>query len=270
MSAGRTLVRALVVLGAAVAVCAIAWLTATASASTVTQVTDGSIGSGSPAVVTTIGASQPAVLSQVTGSVPVARHAPDSVTPALGRVHDLSGAVTHTARLADVLETSATHAVASVRTTALAVGRVAMAVTDLTGLLAPADGPRDHSEKLPVGLDSAGPDAATHAPANRGPGERSGGLSSAVIPVRAATTPIAGHLRTDPPSDRGAGGLAGRSWLPSCVVPASAGLTVGHDRSYGDAVQSPAAEHPQPSHRRNRSLRQAVTSAEIRPGVTPD
>jgi hypothetical protein len=269
VNAGRTLVRALVVLGGAAAVSAIAWLTATASASTVTQVTDGPIGSGSPAAVTTIGDPQPTVLSQVTGSVPV-QHAHDSVTPALARVHDLPGAATHTGRLAEGLETSATQAVRAVPATVLAVGRIAMAATDLTGLVAPAAGPRDHVEKLHAGLDSAGPDDAMHPPANRGQRERSAGLSSAAIPVRAATTAIAGQPRPGHRSDHGAGGLAGHSWLPSCVVPASAGLTSGHDRPCGDAVQPPAAEHAQPAHRRNGPLLQAVTSAEIRPGVTPD
>jgi hypothetical protein len=75
VNAGRILMRALVVFGGAVADSTIAWLTATASASTITQVTDGPIGAGTPAVATPTGDPQPHVLSQVTGSVPVVRHA---------------------------------------------------------------------------------------------------------------------------------------------------------------------------------------------------
>ncbi|MDQ7805861.1 hypothetical protein Q5425_19125 [Amycolatopsis sp. A133] len=247
--------------GGAAAVSALAWLTATASASTVTQVADGPIGSAAPAVVTTIGDAQPPVLLQVTDAVPVVR---DAATPALARTRELSGAAAHTARLADVLKTSAVPA------TVLAVGRIAATATDLTGLAEPADSPRDYVEPPVAGTDAAGPDDLTRAPANSTPREGSAGRSSVAIPVRAATTAIAGPLHTDARSDHGASGFAGQWWLPSCVVPPTAGLSSGHDRSCGDVVQPPSAEHPQPSHRRNRVLHQAVASAEIQPGVTPD
>ncbi len=250
-NAGRFLVRALVVLGGAAAVSAIAWLTATASASTVTPVTDGPIGSSASAVVTTIGESP--VLARV--AVPVARHADDAATPALARVRDLS---THTPRLADVLETSAS----------VPINILAVAATDLTGLVAPADSPSDHI--APVGPDAAAPNDLTRAPATSEPRERPAGHASASIPVRSVMPEIAGQPDTDHPSAHGTSGPAGESWLPSCVVPASAGLTAGHDRGCGDAVQPSEAEHAQPSHRRNDVLRRAVTSVEIQPGVTPD
>ncbi|MEV6647763.1 hypothetical protein [Amycolatopsis sp. NPDC051371] len=267
--AGRILARALVVIGGAAAVSAIVWLTATASASTVTQVTDGPIGSGTQAVVTTAGDAQSPMLAQVTGSVPLVRRAHDAATPTLARVRDLSGAAAQTGRLADVLETSVTHAAASVPATVLAVGRIAVTATDLTGLAAQADAPRDHVEQSPLGPDVVGRNDATRAPADSGTRERSAGLSPVAIPVRAATTAIAGQAHADHGSDHGATGR-GRSWLPSCVVPANAGLSAGHDRGCGDAVQPPAADHPQPSHRRNDVLRRAVTAAEIQPGITPD
>jgi hypothetical protein len=255
-------VRALVVIGGAAAVSAIAWLTATASASTVTEVAN-----GSPAVVTAVDHWQPPALSQVTDSVPVVRHAHDAAAPALAGVRDLSEAAASPARLADVVETSVTHVVPG---TVVAVRRIAAAATELTEPAAPAEGTRDHIEQPPTGPDAARPDDAPRAPANSGSRERSAGLFAAASPVRVATTEVAGQVPADVPSERGAGGLAGRSWLPSCVVPASAGFTSGHDRSGDDAVQPPAAEHPQPSHRGNGAQHRAVTSAEIQPGVTPD
>jgi hypothetical protein len=248
-NAGRFLVRALVVIGGAAAVSAIAWLSATASASTVTPATDEPIGSSASAVVTAIG--EPPVLSRVAGSVPVAR---DAATPALARVRDLSGAAAHTVPLADVLETS--------------TNILAGAATDLTGLVVPADSPSDHIS--PAGPDVEASNHLTRAPANSSLRERPAGHASAAIPVRAVLPEIAGQPDTDHPSAHGAGGPAGGSWLPSCVVPASAGLTAGHDRGCGDAVETSEAEHTQPSHRRNDVLSRAVTSVEIQPGVTPD
>jgi hypothetical protein len=258
VNAGRILVRALVVIGGAAVACAIAWLTATASASTVGQVVDEPIGSSAPAVVTTIADPQPPVLSRVKGSVPVAQQAATSA---------LAGAAAHTTRLAGVLDTSATRAVASVPVAVRAVGRIAVAAT---GLTAPAGSPRDHIENPPVGSGAAGQHAFTHARVDSGPQERPAGRSSTAIPARAAMPEIAGRPLTDRPSEHGADGLAGRSWPPSCVIPASAGFTAGHDRGCGDAVQPFAAEHPQSSLRRSDGSCQAVTSAEIRPGVTPD
>ncbi|WP_410671412.1 hypothetical protein [Amycolatopsis sp. cmx-4-68] len=265
MKAGRVLVRALVVVGGAAAVSAIAWLTATASASTVTQVTDGS---ASPAVVTTIGDPQPPAL--VTDSVPVVRRAHDAAAPVLARVRDLSGAAAPATRLTEVLETSVTRAVRAVPGTVVAVQRIAGTATALTGLVAPAEGARDYVEQPPAGPDAARRDDPTRTPANGGPRERSAGLSPAAIPNRVATTAIASQLPADHRSGHGVDGLGGRSWLPSCVGPASAGLTADHDRSCGDAVQSAAAGHPQSSHRRTGVLSRPVASAEIQPGVTPD
>jgi hypothetical protein len=262
--AGRFLVRALVVIGGAAAVSAIAWLTATASASTVTEIANGP---GSPAVVTAIDHSPPSALAQVTHSVPVVRHAHDAATPALAGVRDLSEAAAYPARLADVVETSVTHAVPG---TVVAVRRIAGAATALTGPAAPAESTRDHVEPPPAGPDAARSDDAPRTPANSGSRERSAGRFAAPGPVRVAATEVARQLPADIPAEHGAGGLAGRSWLPSCVVPASAGFTSGHDRSGDDAVQPPAADHPQPSHRGNGAQHRAVTSAEIQPGVTPD
>ncbi|MEV7097293.1 hypothetical protein AB0M80_31010 [Amycolatopsis sp. NPDC051045] len=267
MNAGRILGRALVVIGGAAAACALAWLTATASADTVTQVADGPIEPGSPAVVTAIGHPEPPVLSPVTDSVPVVRRAHDAATPALAPVRDLSGAAAHPARLAEVLETNVTSAVPA---TVVAVGRIAVAATDLAGLSTPAEGLHDHGEKPPVALGTAGSDDALPAPADSDPRKRSAGRFPATIPVRAAATAVAGQLHADDRPEHGAAGPAGRSWLPSCVVPASAGLTAGHDHSGGDVAQSRPVEHPQPSHRRNGVLGRAVTAAEIQPGVTPD
>lgn len=260
MNAGRILVRALVVLGGAAAVSALAWLSATASASTVTQITDEPIASVVPAVVTTIGQPQPSVLAPVVGSVPVVRRAQDAVTPALSRVRDLAGAAAHPARLADVLETNVTHA----------VGRIAVAATDLVGLGTPAESPRDHVDTPSAGLGAVRPDDASGAPVHSDPRNRSAGRFSATTPVRAATTAVVARLHADHRSERGAGGPAGDAWLPSCVVPAGAGLTAGHDQGCGDVAQSRPAEDPQPSHRRNGVPRRAVTAAEIQPGVTPD
>jgi hypothetical protein len=156
--------------------------------------------------------------------------------------------------LADVLETS--------------TNILAGAATDLTGLVVPADSPSDHIS--PAGPDVEASKDLTRAPANSGPQERPAGHASAAIPVRAVLPEIAGQPDTDHPSAHGAGGPAGGSWLPSCVVPASAGLTAGHDRGCGDAVETSETEHAQPSHRRNDVLSRAVTSVEIQPGVTPD
>jgi hypothetical protein len=264
VNAGRILARALVVIGGAAAVSAIAWLSATASASTGTQDVDGPIGSGVPAVVSTIGDPRPPVLLQV--AVPVARHAGGAATSALAQVRDLSGVAAQT----DALGTSASRAVASVPAAVLAVGRVAVAATDLTDLVAQADKPSDHNENSPAGSDAAGPGDGTSAPADSGLRERSAGISPAAIPVHAATARIAGQPHADSQSEHGAGGLPGRSWLPSCVVPANAGLTAGHDHGCGDAVQASAADHPQPVKPRNGVLRRAVTSTEIQPGTTPD
>ncbi|MEV6640594.1 hypothetical protein [Amycolatopsis sp. NPDC051371] len=267
VNAGRILARALVVIGGAAAVSAIAWLTATASASTVAQVTDGP---GTQAAVTTAVDAQAPVLTQVTGSVPLVRRAHDAATPTLAPVRDLSGAAAHAGRLDDVLETSVAHAAASVPATVLAVGRIAVTATDLTGLVAPTDAPSRHVEKSLADPDAAGPSDPMRATADSGPRKQSADLSSVAIPVRVAATAIARQLHTDPRSDHGAGVLGGRSWMPSCVVPASAGVTAGHDRGCGDAVRPPAAEQRQPSHRRSGVLGRAVTAAEIQPGVTPD
>jgi hypothetical protein len=262
VNARRILARALVVIGGAAAVSAIAWLTATASASTVTQDADGPIGS----VVTTVGDPRPPVLAQVAGAVPVARHADSAATSALAQVRDLSGVAAQT----EALGAGASHAVASVPAAVLAVGRVAVAATDLTDFVAPAGKPSDHNENPPAGSDAAGPADSAPAPADSGPRERSAGLSPAATPVHAATARIAGQSHADSRSEHGAGGLPGRSWLPSCVVPANAGLTAGHDHGCGDAVQASAADHPQPVKSRNGVLRRAVTSTEIQPGTTPD
>ncbi len=270
MNAGRILVRALVVIGGTAAACVIAWLTATASASTVTQVTDGPIGSGVPAVASAIGDPQPPVLSRVATSVPVVGRVGDAATPARARVRGLSGAAAHTARLADVLDASVTHAVASVPATVRVVGRIAVTATDLTGQVVPADGPRDHVGKPAAGPDAAGSNDALPASATSDLRKRSAGSASTGIRVRVAMVAIAGESHADRQSDHGAGGLAGRSWLPSCAVAASAGFTAAHDRGCGDAVQPPAAQHPQPPHRRHGVLRPSVTAAEIQPGVTPD
>ncbi|MGK3200678.1 hypothetical protein [Amycolatopsis sp. MEPSY49] len=231
MNAGRLLGRALVVVGGAAAACAIAWLTATASASTVTDVADGPIASA--------------------GSLPVVRQA---AAPVLDEVRELSGAAAHTARLA-------TRVVAAVPATVVEVGRTAV-----TALVPPADGPRDHVEKPVAGADVARSADAPRASASSGPRERFAALSSA-IPVRAA---VGSQPHADHRSEHGAGGLDGQSWLPSCAGAASAGLTAGHDRNCGDAIQEAAAEHPQPSHREHGVLHRAVASAEIQPGVTPD
>ncbi len=235
MNTGRILGRALVVVGGAAAACAIAWLTATASASTVTEVTDGPIAT----VVTSA------------GTVPVVRQA---AAPVMGEVRGLSGAAAHTARLA-------TRVVASVPATVVEVGRTAVAT-----LVPPVEGPRDHVEKPAADPDVARADHATRAPASSGPRERFAAFSSA-IPVRAV---VGSRLHADHRSEHGAGGIGGHSWLPSCVGAASAGLTAGHDRNFGDAIQEAAAEHPQPSHREHGVLHRAVASAEIQPGVTPD
>ncbi|SEF29506.1 hypothetical protein SAMN05421837_104728 [Amycolatopsis pretoriensis] len=238
MNAGRILLRALVVLGGAVAACAIAWLTATASASTVTEVADGPIASAAAGVVPSA------------GEVPLVRQARDT---AVDRVRVLSGAAAHTARLA-------TRVVASVPATVVEVGRTAVAA-----LVPPVAGPREHVEK------SAGPvvavaDDVTSAPAPGGQRERST-FRSPAIPVRAAAV---SRSHADDRSEPGARGNSGQSWPPSCVGPASAGFTAGHDRNCGDAIQEAAAVHPRPSHRRNGVRSRAVAAAEIQPGVTPD
>ncbi|MEU7790738.1 hypothetical protein [Amycolatopsis sp. NPDC049159] len=255
VNAGRILVRALVVIGGAVALSAVAWLTATAFASTITQIADGP---GTPAVVTVADDLKPPTLSAVTGA-----------TPSLVRVRDLSRAVAHTDRLVDVLEANVTDAVASTPATVLAVGRIAVVAADsTTGLVGPADDARDLVEHPPAGPGAAGPEDSAGSSPGTGPKERPAGHSSAIA-VGAATAAIASESRADQRADLGAGG-PGRSTLPSCVVPASTGLAAGHDRSSSDAVQPPAAAHPRSSHSRNGVSCRAVTSTEIQPGVTPD
>ncbi|MGW5743165.1 hypothetical protein [Amycolatopsis sp. NPDC003861] len=105
--AGRFLVRALVVVGGAAAACALAWLTATASASTVTQVTDGPLGMAAPVL-------------------PVVPELP-GVDPA---------------RLADLVKSQVPKAIPAA---VAAVGRIAAAGP--TELDRPVEGPRDHAEK---------------------------------------------------------------------------------------------------------------------------
>jgi hypothetical protein len=145
-----------------------------------------------------------------------------------------------------------------------------VAATGLAEPAAPAGGAGDHRENPLAAPAAGGPDDFTRVPADNGSGHHAAGRSSAAIPVRAPMPETAGQPHADRAPDQGAGGNAGRSWLPSCVVPASAGLTAGHDHSCGDAVQSSPAERPEPSHRRNDGVRRAVTSVKIQPGVTPD
>jgi hypothetical protein len=270
VNTGRILVRALIVIGGAAAVCAIAWLTATASASPVTQVTDGLIRSGIPTAATPSGDPQLPVLSQVTSSAPLVRPARDAATPVLARVRDLSGAAAHTGRLVDLLDTNLTQAMATIPATVLMVRRVAESATDPTGPVTPTEDPSGNVEHSPPGLAAARPNYPADTLMTSGPRERSTGLSPVAIPVGAAKRAVAGELRTVLRSEYGAGGLAGGSWLSSCVIPASAGFTSGHDHTCGDVVQSLAAKFPQASHRRNGALRRAVTSTEMQPGVTPD
>ncbi|KDN17604.1 hypothetical protein DV20_35345 [Amycolatopsis rifamycinica] len=255
--AGRFLVRALVVAGGAAAACALAWLTATASASTVTEVTDGPLGAGVPAVAATIGDAEPPVL----GHVPMAR---DTAAPAVARVRALPGAATDPARLTDLVKTDAVSA------TVAAVGRFAAAATELTGLDTPAAGSPDHAGHAPAGLlDSAGPDDVSRAP-HSVPRKRSAGLFPATTPVRVIAHAVAGRLPAGHRADRGAEDSGGRSWLPSGTVSANAGPASGYDRGCGDVAQPFAAERPQSPPCRNDVSRSAVTAAEIQPGVTPD
>lgn len=250
MKAGRFLVRALVVAGGAAAVSAIAWLTGTASASTITETPD------SPAVVTAIG-----------HAVPVVR---DAATPALTRVRDLSEAAADPIRLTETLETHVTHAVNALPGTVLAVRRIAEKATALTGLAAPPEEPSGHIGQSPAARDAAAPKDSAGEPVNGSPRHRPADLVPTTAPAHVATTAIAGQPHADDRSGHGADGLTGQSWLPSCVVPASAGFTSGHDRSGDDAVQPPAAEHAQSSHHGTGVLSRPVASAEIQPGVTPD
>ncbi|EOD69679.1 hypothetical protein [Amycolatopsis vancoresmycina] len=227
---------------------------------------DEPIGSSVPAVVPTIDPAR----TQANGSVPVVGHATDAAPATVARVRDLSGSAAPTAALADALETSASHTVASVPGTVPAIGRIAVTATDLTRLITATDDPHHDIGSTPEVPAPAGSNDLAHAPANSGGRERPTDRALVTIPVRPATTAITEQPLTEPRSDHGTGGLAGRPWLPSCVVPASAGHATGHDRSGGDAVQPAGAQHPQPSHHRNGVPGQAVTSAEIQPGVTPD
>ncbi|MDS0137524.1 MULTISPECIES: hypothetical protein [unclassified Amycolatopsis] len=105
--AGRFLARALVVVGGAAAACALAWLTATASASTVTQITDGPLGMAAP------------------------------VLPAVPELPSVDPA-----RLADLVQSQVPQAIPAA---VAAVGRIA--ATGPTELDSPAKDPRDHAEK---------------------------------------------------------------------------------------------------------------------------
>ncbi|SFW60090.1 hypothetical protein [Amycolatopsis australiensis] len=225
--------RALVVLGGAAAACAIAWLTATASASTADQLADGP---DAPA----IGNLQQPVLSPVV----------DTVTPVLAR--DLAGTAT---RLAGVVETDATSAVPAPID---AVGHLAVAATDHAQTTEPA------AEPPPAVLDTARKIRAPRTPVSSGPGNRPAEFSPAVIPVRAVAAAEQPHADHQP--EHGAGDFTGHSWLPSCTVSASAGF----DHCFGEAWQPAAAEDPQPAHRRDDVLRLGVQAAEIQPGITPD
>ncbi|WP_410638085.1 hypothetical protein [Amycolatopsis sp. lyj-346] len=243
--------RALVVTGGAAAACAFAWLTATASASTVTDIADGPLGKGSPAVEITTDDPQPPVLVQVADSAPAVQGARDAA-----------------ARLVDRLETNVPYAVDALPATVAAVGRIAVAATELAS--APTDGVRDDAEKPAAGLDTPAPDDASRAPVNSLPRERSADISSAMLPLRVVAAEVAGQLPADDRADHGADDLGGRSWPPSWTVSANAGPASGHDRGCGDVAQPDAGEHPQQWYRKTGVQHRAVTAAEIQPGVTPD
>lgn len=231
--AGRTLLRALVVIGGAAAACALGWLTATASAGTLT---DGPL--DAPAVVT--------------GSVPVVHHA-------------AAGAVADTARLAGALEEHVGHAVDSVPATVAAVRRIAATATGLTKRDAPA-----RSSAATPSAGAAEPDDSRTS-VGSAPRERSAGLLPVATTGRGVgKTAVAGRT---PVHHRAGDGVAdpGRApWLPLCAISADAGAAPGHDRGSADVAPPRSAEPARPAHRRNGAPHRAVTEAGIQPGVTPD
>lgn len=231
---GRTLLRVLVVVGGAAAACALGWLTATASAGTLTDAP-----LDAPAVVT--------------GSVPV--------------VHDVaSGAVADTARLAGTLEEHVGHAVDSVPATVAAVQRIAATATGLAKRDAPA-----RSSAATPSAGAAEPDDASRTSVDSAPRERSAVLLPAATAGRGAgTTAAAGRTPADHRAGDGVADPGRAPWLPPSAISADVGAASGHDRGSADAVQPYSAEHAQPAHRRNGVPHRAVTEAGIQPGVTPD
>ncbi len=232
VKAGRILARALVVIGGAAAACALAWLTATASASTVTQIADDPVGTA-----VAIG---------------------DPVPPVV------PGALAEPARLAGLVKSRVSQAIPA---TVGTVGRIALGATGRTGPASPVKGPSGHAAK-PAGPGAAKPVDASPAREDSVPRQRSAGLFPATAPVRAAaaTDPLPVDLR----ADHGVDGPGGPSWPPVETVSANAGPASGHDRGCGDVAPFHAVERPQFSDRRNAVSHRAVASAEIRPGVTPD
>ncbi|WP_410562153.1 hypothetical protein [Amycolatopsis sp. cmx-4-61] len=260
--AGRALIRALVVIGGAAAVSAVAWLMATASASTLTDAADEPIGSGVQTVVSAIGDPKPSLLPQLGA----AERVNDVATPALARVRGLSEAVTRTPLLPDVLDTRAIRKVTAVPATVLTLGRL----TELKDFFAPPESPLASVGSATVDSVTAEPHDALPAPANTDSRDTSAD-SAAGTQLRKTTTSIGGQPDVDLGSDQGVGGAGGRSGLQSCVIPAGAGFAGGHDRGCGDVVQPrPQVARLQSSRRWTRVQCHAVTAAEIQPGVTPD
>ncbi len=273
---GRFLLRALVVVGGAAAVSAVAWMSATASASTGTQITAEPIGSGSPAAVTTAGHRQSQTRSLVADVVPaVSRDLHHTVT-APAAVHntvDALGASVHAIAATHIPAVDVARVADSVTATFNAGRSVAVAATDLVDLsLASGRGSRPAGDApvdpaRVVEQDSVLPEAAISEMPRRTPASASSG-----VPVRATTAdaPVSIRAHELPTSGHEDGGHPVRPWSPSCVVSASMCLAASHDRGTGDAAPQSAADH-QLLPRGGYGLRdRCVTATEIRPGVTPD
>ncbi|WP_410587154.1 hypothetical protein [Amycolatopsis sp. lyj-23] len=260
VNAGRALIRALIVIGGAAAVSAVAWLMATASASTLTDAVDEPIASGVQAVVSATGGPTSSVLPHSDA----AERIDEAATPVLAHVRSLSEAA-GTSRLTDVLDTHAIRTVTAVPATVLTLGHL----TDLAGILAPVGSPLEYVGKTPVASATTEPNDFLPASAKTDPRGTSAG--SAVATLRhAATTSTGVQAHADLGPDSGAGEDGGRSGLQGCAVPAGAGFAAGHDRGCGDVVQPRPEARLQSSRCWNRVLSHAVTAAEIQPGVTPD
>ncbi|QKV76809.1 hypothetical protein [Amycolatopsis sp. Hca4] len=245
VNARRALVRALVVVGGAAAVSAVAWLTATASASTLTDITNEPIGAGVQTAVSAVSDPKPSVLPQ-----------------AVERVDDVARGLSEAATRVDVLHA---HAIPAVTTIPAAV----LTLTDLTGNLESPDNPVEHVGKPPADPVAAESHDVRSAPAKTGSPEAST-APSAAFPLRPAAASALGEAHADLGADHGLGGLGGRSGLQAYVVPATAAFAAGGDRGCGDVAQPRSETRLQSSGRRNRVQQHAVVAAEIQPGVTPD
>jgi hypothetical protein len=272
--AGRFLVRALVVVGGAAAVSTVAWLTATASAST--QVPDGPIESGSPAAVAMAGHREPPVPSPVAGVVPALSRDLHDAAAAPRAAHDVPSLLresAHVAVPADVVSAGVDRVKSSLAAGVEASRSIATAATDLTGTSPQPDFLRDPVSEASVAprpdIEQGG---VTPTPAADVLAARTADAHSSGIRVHATSADMSPSTRAHDHRRPGhnTGDQPVHPWSPSCVVSASTCLATDHGHGSGDAAHQAVAEPRLLPHACCGLRDHIVTAAELCPGVTPD